>query len=66
MGDSVGALFEHYQHLLTPREEAVLGARCIGLTYAEAAALFKAPQVTIKQVERQALRHIIFLYRQGR
>lgn len=65
IGDSVGALFEHYQHRLTGKEEAVLGLRCLGLTYPEVAKALLTTQFHVKQLERQGIRHMIFLYQKG-
>ena len=62
---SQGQMFQHYQHRLTGREEAVYGMRCVGLIYPEIANLLKTTQAHVKQLERRAHNHIMFLYRKG-
>ena len=66
LGYLVGEFFEHYQHMLTRQEEAVLGLRCIGWTYHQIAQALLSTPSRIRQLERQGVNHMVALYKQGK
>lgn len=66
IGDSLGNLFVHYQKMLTEREEAVLGLLCVGYDVPTIAKMLLATEDYINQLERRAVAHMIYLYRNGK
>jgi len=65
-GVQIGSFFEHYQHLLTAKEEAVLGMRCMGKTWVEISLLLLTTVPVVKQIERRGIAHMVWLYRRGK